>query len=159
VLSFLATFVRHVRHAFEMQHPKAIGDRTTLMVMLALMEDGFEVYLPFGENTRCDLISYDGHRLSRVQCKTGRLRNGGVLFAPCSTYGHHPNPKIRTRTYLGEIDEFGVFCPETRAVYMIPIADVAAATRATLRVSPCRNAQRKRVRYAAEYELLKIDVY
>jgi hypothetical protein len=35
-----------------MEHPKAIGDRTTLAVMLALQGAGFDVLLPFGENTR-----------------------------------------------------------------------------------------------------------
>jgi len=107
-----------------MRHPKEVGDRSTMMIMLALRKQGFDVYLPFGENTRCDLITEKNGRLSRVQCKTGRLAAGAVLFCPCSTYAHHPNPKIRRRSYTGEIDEFAVYCPGTRAVYLIPIADV-----------------------------------
>jgi hypothetical protein len=59
-----------------MEHPKDIGDRSTLAIMLALRELGYAVYVPFGENTRCDLVIDDGLRLFRVQCKTGRLRNG-----------------------------------------------------------------------------------
>jgi len=58
-------------------HPKAKGDRTTLAVMLGLHEAGFAVSVPFGENTRYDLIIDDGTLLARVQCKTGRLRLGG----------------------------------------------------------------------------------
>jgi PD-(D/E)XK endonuclease len=50
-----------------MEHPKAIGDRSTLAIMLALRGAGFALYAPFGENTRCDLIVDDGMRLSR--CK------------------------------------------------------------------------------------------
>ena len=47
----------------------------------------------------------------------------------CSTYGHHPNPKITFRTYEGEIDAFGVYCPETQHVYLVPIADATTHRR------------------------------
>jgi len=141
------------------RHPKAIGDRSTMMIMLALREQGFDVYLPFGENTRCDLITDRDGRLSRVQCKTGRLIAGAVHFCPCSTYGHHRNPKIQRRSYIGEIDEFAVYCPATRAVYLIPIGDVQTRTSAALRVDPARNGQARKIRRAAAYEIAKIDVY
>jgi len=68
-----------------MEHPKDVGDRTTLAVMLALRDAGFAISVPFGENTRYDLVIDDGVRLLRVQCKTGRLRNGSIFFATCST--------------------------------------------------------------------------
>ena len=77
------------------EHPKIVGDRTQLAVMAALYEAGYGLYVPFGENTRCDLIIERGDELLRVQCKTGRLRQGAVRFKVCSVYAHHPNPKIR----------------------------------------------------------------
>jgi len=110
----------------------------------------------FRENTRADLVVDNGTNLSRVQRKTGRLRNGSVLFAPCSTYGHHPNPKVRRRTYDGEIEEFAVFRPELGAVYLVPIADVRATSQALLRVTPPLNGQWKRQR---NYEIARIDVF
>jgi hypothetical protein len=64
-----------------MQHPKAIGDRSVLAIMLALNEAGYGILVPFGENTRYDLVIDDGARLLRVQCKTGRLREGAVTFS------------------------------------------------------------------------------
>jgi len=67
-----------------MEHPKAIGDRTTLVAMLALESAGYAVLLPFGENTRYDLVIDDGQRLARVQCKTGRLRGGAVVSVAVS---------------------------------------------------------------------------
>jgi hypothetical protein len=66
-----------------MEHPKDIGDRTTLAVMLALREVGFAVLVPFGENTRYDLVIDDGAKMASVQCKTGRLRKGAVLWSMC----------------------------------------------------------------------------
>jgi PD-(D/E)XK nuclease superfamily protein len=138
------------------QHPKDIGDRSTLAIVLALNSRGFATYMPFGQNTRCDLILDDGAQLSRVQCKTGRLRNGSVLFKTCSTYAHHRHPKIASRTYEGEIDKFAVFCPELGSVYLIPIADVPATSKAALRVDAARNGQRRGIRPAAAYEVARV---
>ena len=136
-----------------MEHPKTIGDRSTLAIMLALREAGYELLVPFGENTRYDLAIDDGIRLARVQCKTGRLRNGAVAFNTCSSYAHHPNPRVVKRGYQGEIDYFAVFCPETRNSYLIPVAEVPLKRQASLRVAPARNNQRLGVRLAARFEL------
>jgi hypothetical protein len=77
-----------------MEHPKVVGDRSTLAVMLALQVKGYALYLPFGENTRTDLVIDDGTGLARVQCKTGRLREGAIRF-PVSSFlrpSSPPNP-------------------------------------------------------------------
>jgi hypothetical protein len=42
-----------------MEHPKVVGDRSTLAIMAALRAAGFALYLPFGENTRTDLVIDD----------------------------------------------------------------------------------------------------
>jgi hypothetical protein len=140
------------------EHPKAIGDRTTLAVMLALQATGYTVLLPFGENTRYDLVIEEDDGFARVQCKTGRLRQGAVLFSPCSTYAHHRNPSPSQRHYMGQIDYFGVHCPETAAVYLIPIADLPNRTRVSLRVDPPRNRQVRRIRQADRYCLATVAV-
>jgi hypothetical protein len=155
VLSVLDTFVRQDRHAFEMEHPKDVGDRSTLAVMLALRARGYGVYTPFGENTRCDLIIEDGETLSRVQCKTGRLLSGAIAFPTCSSYLHHPHPKISHRNYIGEVDYFGVFCQQTGGVYLVPIEDLPKR-QAMLRVEPARNSQRRFIREAAQYEIASL---
>jgi PD-(D/E)XK endonuclease len=134
-----------------MQHPKVVGDRSTLAIMAALQELGYGLYLPFGENTRTDLIVERDGALNRVQCKTGRLRGGSICFAVCSCYGHHRNPQTARRSYEGEIDSFAVFCPETNGVYLVPIADLSSKTRAYLRVDQPRNNQRSGVRFAESY--------
>jgi PD-(D/E)XK endonuclease len=140
-------------------HPKDVGDRSTLAIILALHARGCTTFLPFGENTRADLIADYGDRLARIQCKTGRLLNGAVEFRTASTYLHHPNPKLRTRSYHGQIDEFGVFCPESGSVYVVPIADLPNRTMAMLRVEPPRNHQVQGIRLAATYEIARIALY
>ncbi len=123
-----------------MRHPKAKGDRTTLALMMAFQSLGHTLLLPFGENARYDLLIDHGERFERVQCKTGRLRNGAVIFATTSTYGHHRNPVTARRPYTGEIDSFGVYCPENGGVYLVPITELPNRVSAALRI-PARNRQ------------------
>jgi hypothetical protein len=54
-----------------MEHPKAIGDTSQLAIMLGLDHAGYAFFIPFGENTRYDIVIDEGYRLARVQCKTG----------------------------------------------------------------------------------------
>lgn len=144
-----------------MEHPKDVGDRTTLAVMLGLRELGYAVSVPFGENTRYDLVIDDGNRLQRVQCKTGRLRNGVVQFRTASSCAHHPHQRERQlqRHYRGQVDSFAVYCRDTGGVYLLPIEELPAEM-ACLRVRPVRNGQRRRIRGAADYEVasLRIEV-
>jgi PD-(D/E)XK nuclease superfamily protein len=141
-----------------MRHPKDIGDETTLAVMAALRHADLAVLLPFGENTRYDLVIDDGLSFSRVQCKTGRLRDGAVRFNVCSCYGHHQRPGDSRRGYLGQIEFFGVYCPETTGVYLVPITDVPLKSQAALRVDEPRNNQRRNIRKASDYEIGRISV-
>lgn len=142
-----------------MEHPVDVGDRTTLAVISVLRELGYGVLLPFGENTRYDLVIDNGEELEKVQCKTGRLRRGAVIWSMCSNYGHQSNPHFPRRDYQGEVDYFGVYCPETSGVYLIPIDDIPMRARGSLRVDAPRNNQRKRIRFANRYEIGRVQVH
>jgi hypothetical protein len=54
--------------------------------------------------------------------------------------------------YYGQADAFGVYCPETDRVYLVPV-DTVGPNCATLRVEAPRNNQSKGVRWASDYEL------
>jgi hypothetical protein len=114
------------------EHPKDIGDRSTIAIMLALRDAGYAVLLPFGENTRYDLVIDDGERLARVQSTN--------------------------RGYQGEVDFFAVYCRATTAVYLIPIGELPNRRAATLRVDPSKNNQAKGLRPARKYELGRVAI-
>jgi len=101
--------------------PKTHGSNN---VYRRLRERGYDVLLLFGENTRYDLVIDTGHGFAGVQCKTGRLRLGGVTFKTCSSYAHHPHPKMPGKHYLGDVEYFAVYCPDNAAVYLVPINDL-----------------------------------
>jgi hypothetical protein len=138
-----------------LEHPKDIGDKTALAVMLALRMSGRTVLTPFGENTRYDLVVEDEGIFARVQCKTGRFRAGAVCYKTSSSYAHHPSPKTRRCGYRGEIDYFGVYCAETGGVYLVPVDDVPT-TEASLRVDSALNGQGEGIRRAEAYEVARL---
>src|SRR5262245_12837572 len=141
-----------------MEHPKSIGDRSTLAIMVALQAAGLPFLVPFGENTRYDLAIEISGQLARVQCKTGRPRDGVIEFKVCSSYAHLPSPRARSRDYAGEVDYFAVYCPQTSGVYLIPIDDVPNRWTGSLRLEPTRNQQRLGVRYADDYAIGKVRI-
>jgi hypothetical protein len=140
------------------EHPKKVGDRSTLAIMLALHDVGFAVLLPFGENTRYDLVIDDGAELRRVQCKTGRLYKGAIRFPACSSYVHHRNPVMPRRAYTGEVEAFAVYCPDTSGVYLVPIDDLRVERQGALRVEAPRNNQKRFIRLASDYEVARLDL-
>jgi PD-(D/E)XK nuclease superfamily protein len=136
-------------------HPKAVGDQTTAMVLARLVQSGKMVLLPFSENQRYDLVVDEGDRFVRIQCKTGRLRNGAIQFNACSFSYHHPNnhgTKPYMHDYRGAAELFGVYCSQTDGVYLVPVEAVGKRLGA-LRIEPTRNNQSKGVRWARDFEL------
>jgi hypothetical protein len=127
-----------------------VGQRTEAIILAALVRQGYRVLTPFGFNQRYDLVIDSGTSFLRVQCKTGRLRRGAILFNTQSIRSNMTGT-VR-RSYRGEIDLFAVYCPETDRIYAVPVAD-ATDTLGTLRVDPPGNGQAKGVRWAADYEL------
>ncbi|MBV8068142.1 MAG: hypothetical protein JO113_09195 [Candidatus Eremiobacteraeota bacterium] len=131
-----------------MRDTKSVGELSELIVALALTRVGYVIAKPLGENARYDLVIDRDGRLSRVQVKTGRLRNGAILF---NTYSSHTHRKgVACRPYTNEIDFFGVYCPELGSVYLIPIADTARLS-GTIRVKATKNGQCSQVRWAQPY--------
>jgi hypothetical protein len=130
---------------------KSIGDISELRVASALAELGYAVSKPLGENQRYDLIVDDGERLQRVQVKTGRIRNGVIIFNCCSTHGHRRN-SLQTRPYTGQIELLAVYCPENQKVYLLREADLTRS-KIQLRLIPTRNNMVKTIRWARDFEL------
>lgn len=125
------------------------------MVLARLLEVYPLVLIPFGENQRYDLLIDDAGDFVRVQCKTGRLRNGVVRFNACSFTYHHPNnqgTRPYRHHYRGAADLFGIYCRDTGKVYLVPVEEVGTRE-GCLRVAPAKNRQSKKVRWAKDFEL------
>jgi len=127
---------------------KEVGEKSEGVILGTLLKAGKVMLQPFGDNQRYDLVMDDDGEFKRIQCKTGRLRNGAVQFDPCSV-------DYRTRKrkgYRGQVELFGVYCPDLDKVYLVPVEDVAIRV-AALRITPPKNGQKKGIRLAADYEV------
>ncbi len=93
-----------------------------------------------------------------MQCKTGRIRQGAVVFKVYSSYAHHPNPKERFRRYGDSVDFYGIHCPDNGGVYLVPAAELTNHFAVALRLEVAKNSQRRRIRYAAPYEIARIEL-
>jgi hypothetical protein len=131
-------------------HPVDVGQRSEAAVLAAFVKRGYRVLTPFGVNHRYDFVIDLDDRFLRVQCKTGRLRQGAIRYNACSAQSN--TRQARTRCYTGQIDLFAVFCPDTGSIYVVPI-DEATQVQGTLRIAPPANSQVRRIRWAADYEL------
>ncbi len=136
---------------------KALGERSQAIIIFRLLEAGYNILTPNGDNTRYDLVIEDaGGQFWRVQCKTGWVDSDGTYIQFKTASSYYQTKAGRTnqtkRDYRGQIDYFGVYCPETRGVYLIPVDHVGIAS-ANLRLLPTANQQEKNVRWAKDYEL------
>jgi hypothetical protein len=131
-------------------HPVDVGQRSEAAIWGRLVRYGYAVLLPCGVNQRYDLVIDDSKGFVRVQCKTGRLKDGVIEFRTCSTRSN--TRSAMARDYVGEIDLFAVYCPENDGVYLVP-SEEAPRRAMRLRVEKTRNRQSKCVRWAREYEL------
>lgn len=114
---------------------KDLGDVADAAVVLGLLKAGNVVLRPLGDNQRYDLVVHREGRFERVQCKMGRLRRGVVVFNTSSAHGHRNKP---SKSYEGDADLFGVYCPELDATYLVPV-NVAGKDKCSLRVAPSKS--------------------
>jgi hypothetical protein len=132
---------------------KAKGDFAELKVACDLTSRGFKVAIPFGEDWDYDLIVERAGTLERVQVK---YSEGGGAVIPVKCYSHSlTNGKVRaTKHYTAEtIDWLAVYCRTTNSCYYLPASELENG-RSTLhlRLTPTKNGQRDRIRFAGDYE-------
>ena len=124
------------------------GNLSESKVLTAYLEAGFIVSLPFGGGAPYDLMVDTGRRILKVQVKTGRLRNGCILF-PTQRFSGHTG---KGRSYSpGEIDIFAVYCPDNERIYILPLGNYPTDGR--LRCSGTKNNQQRKIRWAKDFEL------
>jgi hypothetical protein len=103
--------------------------------------------VPFGGGTPFDLVAVrpGAGELIRIQVKSGRIRKGAVTFNTTST--DHGNGR---QTYIGRADVIAVHLAQTEEIFVLPVEDCPSFM-GRLRLTPTRNNQVRRVRFAANH--------
>src|SRR5919197_2251329 len=115
-----------------MKNTTGRGELSEWEIALALTRAGKDVLRPLSTGLRYDLALDNGDgSITRIQCKTAIRRGDVILFRTYNADARRPQG-IR---YHGQVDAFGVFCPQTRQVFLVPIAALTTMGTAYLRVA------------------------
>ncbi len=140
-----------------MRDTSHVGEISRWQIVAALTRRRKQLLAPMGDHLRYDLVIDDGGTFLRVQCKTGRLRNGTVSFPTCSIDSRSkPGTTVR-RSYRGEVELFGVYCPDNGKCYLVPVEKVGP-NECRLRIDPPRNGQKTHIHWAEDYEIKKVEL-
>ena len=124
------------------------GNLSEAKILAALVAAGYFVSVPFGSGHKYDFVADDSTRLFRVQCKTGRVKNGALIF---NSYSQSGNGATK-QGYHGLADLFAVLNPESGEVYLVPVESFGT-TGINLRLMPTLNGQVHKINWAVDYLL------
>lgn len=130
---------------------KQKGNLTELECITAFYQLGYQCSIPYGENSRYDFIADINGKLLRIQCKTSREIENGVIEFSCRSCRSNTSSNLRRRYTEDEVDYFCTFW--NGMCYLIPISECSNAKK--LRFVPPKNGQKVGVSYAKDYELQK----
>lgn len=128
---------------------KQKGNLTELKCISAFYELGYQCSIPYGENSRYDLIADIDGKLIKVQCKTSREIESGVIEFSCRSCRSNTQSNLRRRYTAEEVDYFATIWDGK--CYLIPISECSVTKK--LRFVPPKNGQRMGVSYAKDYEI------
>lgn len=128
---------------------KEKGIISEIKVLTKLVEKGYTVSLPYGDNARYDLIFDDGEKLNKVQVKSSKKFDGDKLVFPTCSYNNANRDK---RTYENDVDYFGVYCKELDEVFLVPISDCNSSA-LTLRITEPKGKNNHQIKYARDYKI------
>lgn len=129
----------------------SVGDIAEIHIAAALMRAGHRVLRPLSSASRYDLvIDNDDGTFTRVQCKSGRVRGGSIVFRVYSVSGH----RGVSVPYADAVDAFGVYERLSGACYLVPVSEIRGRVgMVCLRLSPARNGQRRGIHVASAFAI------
>lgn len=126
--------------------------------MLEFMKLGYQVSIPFGEDSRYDFIVDVNNKLYRIQSKHSSpiYDDAGLVtsihFKTVRQSGNQAAVSTRTKYTKDEIDYFSTFYEGK--CYLVPVQECSIEK--TLRLIPPKNGQIKGVSFMKDYELSEV---
>lgn len=114
-----------------------------------LVDRGFTVLEPFGDNERYDIVIEDDGEFERIQVKTGKLKDSYIDFKLSSNRSHASGVTHKPYT-SDEVDSFIVVCHELEELYYVPIDDVGSSS---MRLRLKAKQEQPQINWAEEYEI------
>ena len=133
-------------------HTKDKGSLAEAFVIADLVQKGYKIALPIGENVPFDLIAIcPDYRLVKIQIKYRKLARNGTVSVKLASIWKNSNVTRVVDYDLDVIDYFAVYCPEANAVAYVPSRELKRCKVFARRLEPSRNNQKSRVRVFGTY--------
>ncbi len=130
-------------------HKKTKGSVAELVVAAKLMNEGWHILMPYGENARYDLVAEKDGRFVRIQVKYVTPKDG-KLYVNCRSSNNWSVVPYTAK----EIDVLAVYNAIDASVYYVPVGSIRKSAM-TLRLEPTKNNQKAHVRFAKEFGELR----
>lgn len=122
---------------------KRIGNIGEAKVITWFVEHNIPVYLPFGDNERCDLIAEFNNKLNKIQVKTATGNEASTicgLYSATSSPNNKEGNKYKQTFYSeDEIDYFALYNIKYNAIYLIDINTIRNRHTITIRHNVPKN--------------------
>jgi hypothetical protein len=131
---------------------KAKGNLAELKVACDLVQRGYHIAFPYGEDSDFDLIVCRESRLERVQVKHSRSRDGRIVVK-CGSHSLTNGKVRRVKHYTATIvDWLAIWDSATDRCFYVPAAELGKGrSMLHLRLSETRNGQVAGIRNAEDY--------
>ena len=131
---------------------KGKGDLAELKVACDLVDRGYQIAIPFGEESDFDLIAVRGEKVVRVQVKHATCKNGAIRVE-CRSKSLTNGKVMRTKRYTAAmIDWLAVYERTTDRCFYLPATELGSGrSTLSLRLVPTRNRQSAGIRLAEDY--------
>jgi Holliday junction resolvase-like predicted endonuclease len=126
---------------------KQKGDIAEAYITFLLKKHGFNVLLPWGEDTRYDMVTEKNGVFKRIQVKYVSSRNGSLEVPMRSCNNHQIIHYSRSH-----IDIVAAYDPQGNKVYFIPLKKHINRSTYKLRILPAKNKQKKYIHLASLFE-------
>lgn len=137
---------------------KVKGNTTEMECMLEFMKLGYQVSIPFGEDSRYDFIGDINGRLLKIQCKAcSEILDDNeaimaIKFKTVRQSGGNAKVNTRTKYTAEEIDYFAT--SYQGKCYLVPVTQ--CSNEKTLRILPTKNGQIKGITWLKDCELSEV---
>lgn len=131
---------------------KVKGDLAETWFLADMIQRGYKVAIPYGENWRYDLIVERGFGLERVQVKYVESK-GESFVVKCHSSSHMAGNQYSAKPYSAdEVDWIAVYDGSSQRGYYLPISTVGDQPQIVLRITPAKNGQTKGIRWAKDFQ-------
>ncbi len=130
---------------------KSVGNIGEACVLAKFVSLGIQVYQPFGDNEKSDLVAEFDGKLQKIQVKTSvGSKNGVIRFRTCSSH-RHTKSDTKTNMYTkDDVDYFALYSIERNLTYLVSVEEVST-TEVSIRFEDTKNKQSNGVRTESDY--------